>query len=324
MSLIDRYVAEVGRRLPEKDRSDIEAEIRSMIQDMIEERGAQATDEKTVVQVLEELGDPRRLAAQYAAPKHYVIGPAWYIVYIETLKRVLYTALPVIAAIRFVLALTENPLGFGSAFLDAIASAFNIGVQIVFWITVVFVFLERSEEAPASASTGKQWTVSQLPELPRKRQISVAEAVMNIAVNLFLLLWIGLPFGLDRLQGDPSKVPFLNPDLWNFWVPVLFVIVALTLVHEILKLKIGNWTPTLTAANVILGIVSIVFIITLVSTQSMVNPEFLSTLDNVQGAARLRETVQWSIGISAAVMVGIYIWSMSESIRKSRQLKLEH
>ncbi|MGZ9224021.1 MAG: hypothetical protein ACXW4M_00545 [Anaerolineales bacterium] len=40
MSLIDRYIAEVGRHLPEKDRSDIEAEIRSTLEDMIEERGA--------------------------------------------------------------------------------------------------------------------------------------------------------------------------------------------------------------------------------------------------------------------------------------------
>ena len=37
MSLIDRYIAEVGRHLPEKNRKDIEAEIRSMLEDMIDE-----------------------------------------------------------------------------------------------------------------------------------------------------------------------------------------------------------------------------------------------------------------------------------------------
>ena len=30
MNLVDGYIAEVGRRLPEKNRSDIEAEIRSI------------------------------------------------------------------------------------------------------------------------------------------------------------------------------------------------------------------------------------------------------------------------------------------------------
>ena len=37
-NLIDTYVSEVGRRLPEKTRSDIQAEIRSILQDMLEER----------------------------------------------------------------------------------------------------------------------------------------------------------------------------------------------------------------------------------------------------------------------------------------------
>ena len=121
MSLIDRYIAEVGRHLPEKDRLDIEAEIRSMIDDTIEERGAHAADEKMVVDVLEEIGDPRRLAAQYAAPKHYLIGPAWYGFYLAALKRVLYFALPVGAAIAFILSLTENPLDF----VDALGDAFG-------------------------------------------------------------------------------------------------------------------------------------------------------------------------------------------------------
>lgn len=38
MNLIDIYVTEVGRRLPAKNRADIEKEIRSMIEDMLEDR----------------------------------------------------------------------------------------------------------------------------------------------------------------------------------------------------------------------------------------------------------------------------------------------
>jgi hypothetical protein len=38
MNLIDTYVSEVGRHLPQKNRADIEAEIRSTIEDILEER----------------------------------------------------------------------------------------------------------------------------------------------------------------------------------------------------------------------------------------------------------------------------------------------
>ena len=89
MSLIDRYIAEVGRHLPEKDRSDIEAEIRSTLEDMIDERGrlaAKATDDKIIIETLEQLGDPRLLASKYAPPKHYLIGPGWYDMYVKTLN----------------------------------------------------------------------------------------------------------------------------------------------------------------------------------------------------------------------------------------------
>ena len=325
MSLIDRYIAEVGRHLPEKDRSDIEAEIRSIVEDMLEERGHRVTsaEDKIIAETLEGLGDPRLLAARYAPPKHYLIGPAWYDFYITTLRRVLFTALPIFAVVTFIITLTENPLDFINAVGDAVGGAFNIGVQILFWVTLVFVFLERSDEVPDAppSPNSRAWTVAQLPRLPQKRQISVAETVMNIAVLLFLLIWIALPFALDRFQGNPVTVSFLHPNLWNFWLPLFFVIMALTLVHEVFKLKIGSWTPSLTATNVILGLISIIYIAALVTTQDVINPDFLAMLDKAEGASELREVVTWSINISAAVIAGTYVWSMINSIRLSRQLK---
>ena len=42
MSLVEQYVTEVGKNLPRKTHSDIEAEIRSLIDDMLEDRSKQA------------------------------------------------------------------------------------------------------------------------------------------------------------------------------------------------------------------------------------------------------------------------------------------
>jgi hypothetical protein len=157
--------------------------------------------------------------------------------------------------------------------------------------------------------------------MPSTRQISIAETVMNIASILFVLIWIALPYTLGRLRGDPMPVPFLHPNLWNFWLPVFFVIMGLTLVHEVFKLKIGNWTPALMATNVILGIVSIIYIAALVITQEMVNPVFLAMLDSAPGAQELRGVVTWTIDISAAIIAGTYVWGMINSILLARRLK---
>jgi len=327
MNLIDRYIAEVGRHLPEKDRSDIEAEIRSTLEDMVEERRHRTTtsaDDKIIAETLEQLGDPQLLASKYTPLKRYLIGPGWYDVYLKTLQRVLFTVLPIFAAVTFILTLTENPLDFINAVGEAVGSAFDVGLQILFWMTIVFVFLERSGEIPDESLRQKNriWTVTQLPKFPRKRQISIAETVINIASILFVLIWIVLPFAIARFQGDPVPVPFLHPNLWNFWLPIFFVLMVLTLVHEVFQLKIGNWTPALTVTNVILGLSSIVFTVALVLTQEVINPAFLAMLDR-NGASELREVATWSINISAAVIAGIYVWDIVNSIRLARQLAKE-
>ena len=325
MSLIDRYIAEVGRHLPEKDRSDIEAEIRSMLEDMLEERSESAgpSTDRVIVETLEELGDPKLLAAKYAPPKRYLIGPDWYEGYIKILQRVLFTALPIVAVVAFILSLTEDPLDFMNAVGEAIGRAFDVGIQILFWVTLVFILLERSDEKSDDLprSNSQTWTVSQLPVLSKKRQINTGETVMNIASILFVLIWIALPFFLGRFSGSPVSVPFLHPNLWNFWLPVLFVLMGLTLVHEVFKLKIGVWTPALMTSNLILGVISIIYIVALVITQDVINPDFLAMVENSEGLSKLRETITWSINISAAIIAGTYVWGMVESILKSRQLQ---
>jgi len=331
MSLIDRYVAEVGRHLPEKDRADIEAEIRSMLEDMIDERSERSREtgksakDKVIAEVLEQLGDPKLLASRYAPPKRYLIGPVWYEAYLKTLQRVLLIVLPIFAVVTFILTLAENPLDFINAAGEAVGGAFGVGLQILFWITIVFVLLERSAEIPDEAQSPdtRAWTIAQLPEMPKTRQISIGETVTDIVGILFVILWIALPAFLAWLRGNTEFVPFLHPALWNFWLPIFFVLMVLTLIHELFKLKIGNWTPALTAANVVLCLSSIIYIAALATTQSVINPAFLATLDSAETSALRNVTTwaTWTVNITAAIMIGIYVWDILNSIRLARQLE---
>lgn len=326
MNLINRYIAEVGRHLPEKDRADIEAEIHSMIEDMLEERGQplKSANEKSIAETLEELGDPKLLARKYSPAKRYLIGPDWYDVYLTTLKRVLSTALPIVAIVAFVLVFTKNPLDFGGAFGKALGNVMDVGTGILFWVTAAFVIVEHSgaDVKEMRTSKPKAWTVAQLPKTPLKRQISIGETLTNIVMELFALVWIVLPPMQAWLQGEKNYVPFLHPNLWNLWMPIFFVLFVLTLIHEVFKLKIGNWTPALTVTNVILGTASIIYIVALVTTQQLINPAFLATLSSEQ-VSKLGNVTTWSmwtVNLTAAVLVGIYIWDMLDSIVKSRRL----
>ena len=78
MNLIDKYIAEVGKHLPRKQRADIEAEIRSTLEDMLEERKQTSPEnEAQVIELLKEYGEPRKVAESYVSPR-YLIGPRMY------------------------------------------------------------------------------------------------------------------------------------------------------------------------------------------------------------------------------------------------------
>ena len=92
MKLINRYVTEVGKRLPlVKGRKDIENELRSTLEDMLEDRAQKSdkpADEAMEVDLLKEYGSPQRVAETYN-PTPYLIGPRMFPMFIMILKIVI-------------------------------------------------------------------------------------------------------------------------------------------------------------------------------------------------------------------------------------------
>ncbi len=109
MNLIDKYIAEVGKHLPRKNRADIEAEIRSTLEDMLDERtqGKGSADETTVMELLKEYGAPREVAATYK-PHPYLIGPRMFPMF-EMILRIVFAV--VIGASFIGLAVTLSKVG---------------------------------------------------------------------------------------------------------------------------------------------------------------------------------------------------------------------
>src|SRR5258708_26697341 len=82
MAWTERYLATVLRSIPEPKRTDVERELRSSIEDAIEERLAAGHDASTAERVvLEALGDPSALAAAYTGQPNYLIGPELFPLY---------------------------------------------------------------------------------------------------------------------------------------------------------------------------------------------------------------------------------------------------
>jgi hypothetical protein len=122
MKLIELYIQEVTRRLPEKNRADIALELQSTIEDMLPEDHT----EQDVKAVLLKLGDPVTLASGYRDRPMHLIGPRYYDVYINLLKMIL----PIAAVISLIALVGDNPFrDTGNTVMEAILKIIGKGIS---------------------------------------------------------------------------------------------------------------------------------------------------------------------------------------------------
>src|SRR5215210_6168501 len=101
MTWTKRYLAVVLRSIPERQRADVERELRSSIEDAVEERVAGGEGRDVAERaVLEGLGDPSVLAGAYSGRPTYLLGPELFPIYRMVLVRILAVAVPIAALVQ--------------------------------------------------------------------------------------------------------------------------------------------------------------------------------------------------------------------------------
>lgn len=216
MNLIDSYVTEVGKYLPRRNRADIEAEIRSTLEDMLEERmqGRGPASEAQVIALLKEYGEPRKVAASYGAIQ-YLIGPRLFPIF-ELVTKIVLAALALGLTISFVVGTMRS----GMTGLEMARALGNLllqylsGVIAAFGnIVLVFAILERVLPVKEQESMKDEWNPADLAKAPNPDAIKPAERIVSI---LFTVA------GLVILNGFPQIIGlyFFSDEKWTY-VPVL-------------------------------------------------------------------------------------------------------
>jgi len=277
-TLTDRYVWAVVRAVPQDQRADIERELRASIADDVEARIADGADAVTAErEALLALGDPDRLAASYAQRPNMLIGPRYYFDYLRLLK-VLYAIVLPIAVAAIILARTIAGDGIGEVIGSSVATAIAIAVHLGFWTTLVFAILERTSQPRKGPFV--EWRLDALPELPDTRsRTGLGEAIASVVFLLFFagaLVWQQVSSVFVDAAGDP--IPLLQPELWSFWIPYVYVLIGLELAFAIVLYALRRWTWPMAAINVVLNVAFVAPAAWLVLNDRVFNPEFLSRL----------------------------------------------
>ena len=142
--LVERYVHQVGRRLNKGERAEIEKELRSLIQDQLDDRYGGEASEAEVAAVLLELGDPRKMAASYSRER-YLVGPMLY----PTMMRVLqqgWLLVPTVVVLLSVLEAVGNNAdqSLVGLFFEALVSVVEFTLYFSAVVVLIFALMERN------------------------------------------------------------------------------------------------------------------------------------------------------------------------------------
>lgn len=268
-NLIDRYIAEVGKHLALRNRADIQKEIRSTLEDMLEDRAKQVghePDEAMLVDLLKEFGKPEDVAASYL-PERCLVGPTLYPIF----SLVTWIALPMLAAVLLItlgigtfsagMTLFETLEGAGKLLLQvgqALVSAFGS-------IVITFAILERIPWSRKELQKDKQeesrdWNPRDLPEVQDVEKFSIpglaAEIIFTIIAILvfnFFPRIVGYGF---LLNNEWTFLPLLS-DAFFRYLPFVNALWGLQIILDLALLRRGRWEPAtrwLRAALLVLGI----------------------------------------------------------------------
>jgi hypothetical protein len=318
MSWTERYLAAALRSIPGAKRADVERELRSSIDDAIEERVA-AGDDRTAAErvVLEGLGDPAQLASGYTGKPNYLIGPELFPFYRRIIPRLLAGAAPLPGIIIGIVTLADGA-SFNDALAAGIGATITIAIQIAFWGTAAFAFLERADAGRQAkeellAKAGGRWTLERLPE-PSRARSSVGEVANELVAVLLTLGGLLFAGGLATTDAAGTRIPLLVPAVTDVWLPILIGALASLAILHVAVYAAGRWTMAFAAVYAAIQLVWAVPIVWLAINDTLINPAF-----GVQiGWPALAEDngiVVLSIAVVTVLVTG---WEIFQAFRKAR------
>jgi hypothetical protein len=285
MNLIDKYIAEVGKYLPRRSRADIEAELRSTLEDMLEERKqAQGTlDDAAVIALLQEYGAPRKVAESYVGPR-YLIGPRTY-PFFEMILKIVFAVLGGVSILGLVVGTFESGTS-GPEFLRTLGTwALELwgGLISAFGgITLTFAILERVLPKEDFAKELEEWNPNELASEPDPDRVTPGEQIVSIFFSILFLVVLNLYPGIIGLGFfENGNWVFISPVLTETffrYLPWINILVLLELGLNVYLLRSRSWNVSARVANVVLDLANIALAIVMLQGPDLVSlkPEQLA------------------------------------------------
>lgn len=314
-SLTDRYVQAVTAQLPEAQRADIADELRTTIEDTVA-AAPEGTDPVAAERAaLLDLGHPTRLADNYRGEGRSLIGPRLYPAWLRTLKTLLLWVPALVGAINLVVAVLDGSTPLDGA-VDVVTAMVGSAFMVAFWVTVGFAIAERTgaeTETLASLGASEDWDPADLPE-PQARQVSWADGILSVILNVFILTLLLLPGRLGGSVDDVAWGQIFTDTAYSLrWVLALGM--AASLLASVFVLVRGRWSWPTALVNLAGTVLFVGPLVWLAARNNLYAWETLPIEWIGDGNLQVNEGA--TLTVTIVVLLVIAAWETFDSFRKA-------
>ncbi len=283
--MIDRYVYDVIRRLPESQRVEVAKELRSDIDDMLVNK----TGEEEIKAVLMTLGNPRIVANNYRSHTRYLISPEM----IDDYYRVLKIVLIIVGSIGLVFGLMNHLMDHGATtflgiFFEVLSETINDAISGLFRgfaiVTIVFAIIDQYRDKVKRPV----WNVKDLPELPKENVAKISKTGSIVELILTVIgqaVFVYLLFNSDQYlvvyeswNDWPSMTPLITASIIQSFLPYCVGIAVFAITMQLLKVRNGYWSPSLALGHTMYQFLSMVLFVLFVRQSGLLHPEFVAEI----------------------------------------------
>ncbi len=313
--MIDRYVYAVTKRLPEDQRLEVAAELKANIDDMLP---TNPTNDD-IKAVLVNLGEPRKLAAEYRGDKSGLIAAGWMGDYLMVLKIVLviFGVISLVFALIDALVNPEATIIIGIIFetfakvISQVVSSLLSGFAIV---TLIFALISRY----ADKCTGETFDPEKLSAMPKPigKKISRTGALVELIVEtvmsvvLIYLLWNNQTYLVwyDEVNGWNHSLPMFAAEVLKTYIPLFIFSLAMAFSHTAIKLAKGQWTVPVAGVHTLYQLVSAGIFLGFINDTRLINQAFIAEAASYFSVAAATITDGIAKGVLGfSIFIGIII-----------------
>lgn len=298
MDLIRAYADKVAGYLPRKMRQETADELYDSLCEQFAD-SEQPDTEAAVIDFIQQQPHPIRMATRLGQNESlYLIGPGFYLSFIEGIKIAALVAAVIHVAV-FALSVWAGE-GLLQAFVQALMGYPGTLLNAVVIIGLVFVVLERSG---GRADWLDKWNPRDLKAHAGYARISKPETLFELNISAIVLLWITgaieLP-GIIRIDGTWLAELITNVPDWL--IAALVVLLVSDIVMAVAKLARGVWLPSLRALNLVSDVLWIGVLVVILQIDPLITaasvPEGLRVEDILVGV-----NTGFDIGLIIAIVI---------------------